>query len=45
MSPFAVVAVLLLSLLFFLLGVINVAFGGAEADSLESPAQPRTKAA
>ena len=45
MSPFAVVAVLLLTLLFVLLGTVNVVFGRTDLDSLEIPAQGKTKTA
>ncbi len=45
MSPFAVVVVLLLSLLFVLLGLVNVAFNQADVDSFETPSQAKTKTA
>jgi hypothetical protein len=45
MSPFSVVAVLLLTLLFVLLGTINLVFGGPDADSFEKAAQAKTKTA
>jgi hypothetical protein len=45
MSPFAVVAVLLLTVLFVLLAMVNVVFGRVDFDSFEKPAQAKTKTA
>jgi len=45
MSPFAAVAVLFLTILFVVLGIVNVAFGRADAEPFETPVHAKTKTA
>jgi hypothetical protein len=45
MSPFAVVAVLLLTLLFVLLSTVDILFGQSDMDSFDPPPQVKTKTA